>query len=76
MECMWAVCDGEANGKYHAYPIRIAVADNLLSKLIIKGIQASHLCEHKKTAKQFAHIRTVCHKTNNEYMFPTGDPTF
>lgn len=54
MKYMWAVCDVEADGKYYAYPIRISVADNLLSKLTIKGIKAANLCESKKRAKEVA----------------------
>lgn len=76
MKCMWAVCDVEANGKYHAYPIRISVADNLLSKLTIKGIKVANLCESKKRAKEVADMWNGCHKTNNEYMFTTDDSTF
>ena len=52
MKYMWAVCDVEADGKYYAYPIRISVMDNLLSKLAIKGIKVANLCESKKRAKE------------------------
>lgn len=52
MKYMWAVCDVKADGKYYAYPIRISVMDNLLSKLAIKGIKAANLCESKKKAKR------------------------
>lgn len=76
MKYMWAVCDVESDGKYYAYPIRISVVDNLLSKLTIKGIKVANLCENKKRAKEIADMWNVCHKTNNEYMFTTDDPTF
>ena len=76
MKYMWAVCDVEADGKYYAYPIRISVADNLLSKLTINGIKTANLCESKKMAKEVADMWNGCHKTNNEYMFTTDDPTF
>ena len=76
MKYMWAVCDVEADGKYYAYPIRISVMDNLLSKLTIKGIKVANLCENKKKAKEIADMWNANHKTNNEYMFTTDDPTF
>lgn len=69
MKYMWAVCDVESDGKYYAYPIRISVADNLLSKLTIKGIKVANLCENKKKAKEIADMWNKCHKTNDEYMF-------
>ena len=41
---------------------------NLISKI--------NLCESKKSAKEIADMWNGCHKTNNEYMFTTDDPTF
>lgn len=47
MKYMWAVCDVEADGKYYAYPIRISVADNLLSKLTIKAIHTLSVYDNR-----------------------------
>lgn len=69
MKYAWAVCDVEADGKYYAYPIRISVADNLLSKLTIKGIKVANLCETKAKAKEIANMWNENHKTNKENMF-------
>lgn len=69
MKYVWAVCDVEADGKYYAYPIRISVADNLLSKLNIKGIKVANLCETKVKAKEIANMWNEIHKVNKENMF-------
>ena len=69
MKYMWAVCDVETDGKYYAYPIRISVEDNLLSKLNIKGIKVANLCETKAKAKETANMWNETHKINKENMF-------
>ena len=69
MKYMWAVCDVETDGKYYAYPMRISVADNLLSKLAIKGIKVANLCETKAKAKEIANTWNETHKINKENMF-------
>lgn len=57
------------NGKNYAYAVKVSESDNLLSKLVIKGIIAANLCGSRKEAEEIVTAWNECFKSNGSYMF-------
>ena len=62
------------NDKFYAYVIKIAPADNILSKLKIPGILHANICTTKKQAAETVERWNAVYKANGTFYF--DDPIF
>lgn len=63
----------EENGKYYAYAVPVAMCENLVEKLNIKGLITANICDSRKDAAEIVTHWNACHKANGKYLF---DETF
>lgn len=59
----------EESGKNYAYTVKVSESDNLLCKLVIKGITAANIAPTKKQAAAIVEAWNAACKANNTYLF-------